>query len=396
MDGRRRDAFASGAWQDDEDEDYASNDADESEPSRQFATVPSLPRQRAAPFDAPEAPATRRRRAVGPATSGRTNSTPRAPYEDEERYQDDHADDGAFAPRSRVRSMARPLRAMGDSAARLPAVYDEAPIAPPPRRAAKAPLARQAAVYRRAPLPARVRVKTQALVHTAKETATSPLTGVRFAFAVAAIVLALGTSHAVMGEPPQPLMGGWQPGAGSRGLTAVVAQVAPETQGKRPDLYDSYQQFQDWWDAACSAATASEVLTAWGAPHATIGRLIDVMQPDISLNGGLINYHGFQRGAAAFGYRADDYMQMSIAQIRYVTNVLGLPVIVNVRISYGYYHYFDTGHFLVVTAGDSQGLRIVDSSEYYIHYLPLDVFDSMYTGRAVVIVPKDYTYSIAA
>ncbi|HEV2404023.1 MAG TPA: hypothetical protein VGR88_01140, partial [Ktedonobacterales bacterium] len=84
-----------------------------------------------------------------------------------------------------------------------------------------------------------------------------------------------------------------------------------------------------------------------------------------------------------------DYKQML-----YITNTLGLPLIVNVRISYGYYHFFDGGHFLVMTGGDSQGLSIVDSSEYYIKYLPIDTFNSMFTGMTAVIVPQNYTYNI--
>ena len=212
---------------------------------------------------------------------------------------------------------------------------------------------------------------------------------------VAAVVLALTTAYRGMGEPSQPLMLTFETGAGGHDVASVASSVQPETQGMRPDLYDSYAQFQDWWDAACSAATLSEVLTAWGVHGASIGKLIDVMQPDISLYGGLLRASGYQRGASVFGYRADIRYNLTYPQILYIANVLGLPVIVNVRIAYGYYHFFDTGHFLVVTGGDSQGVKIVDSSEYYIHYLPLDVFRSMFTGMTVVIVPSKYDYTIA-
>jgi hypothetical protein len=86
--------------------------------------------------------------------------------------------------------------------------------------------------------------------------------------------------------------------------------------------------------------------------------------------------------------------QLTYDQMRYLTNTLGIPVIVNVRISYGYYHFFSGGHFLVMTYGDDQGLRLVDSSEYYLKYLPIDVFRSMFTGRTAVIVPKDFQYTL--
>lgn len=231
--------------------------------------------------------------------------------------------------------------------------------------------------------------------HRLTQTASQPWARTRMVLALTAIIAALWTSAAGVGEPSQPLMAdSWQTTAGTHDARSVASLVQPETQGKRPDLYDSYTQFTDWWNAACSAAVESEILSAWGVRHATIGRLIDVMQPDISLNGGLLSPHGFIRGAAAFGYTADIQWHLSYQQLLYITNTLGLPVIVNVRISYGYYHFFDGGHFLVMTGGDSQGLKIVDSSEYYISYLPVDTFNSMFTGMTVVIVPAGYTYTV--
>jgi hypothetical protein len=214
--------------------------------------------------------------------------------------------------------------------------------------------------------------------------------------AVAALSAALLTAHTAAGEPSQPLMGSFKAASGSQAATAIANLVQPETQGMRPDLYDSRAQFTAWWDAACSAAALSEILTAWGAPSATIGHLIDAMQPDISLSGGLLRSEGFQRGASAYGFRADINRSYSYKQLLYIANYLGLPVIVNVRIAYGYYHFFSGGHFLVLTSGDAQGVGIVDSSEYYIHYLPKEVFYSMFTGVTAIVVPKNYHYDVPA
>jgi|GEM_PF-787508 hypothetical protein len=236
----------------------------------------------------------------------------------------------------------------------------------------------------------RKRVNTQMLI----EKARSPWSITRAALAIVVMVITLVVTVGVMGEPSQGLMTAFAASAGGTAAPSVASRVQPETQMKRPDLYDNYQQFLDWGDADCSAATASEVLTAWGVQGATIGKLIDAMQPDISLNGGLLRMSGFQRGVSHFGYRADIRNNLSYNQLLYITHTLGLPVIVNVRISYGYFHFFSGGHFLVMTDGDSQGLRIVDSSEYYITYLPRDVFYSMFTGITAVIVPNGYTYDI--
>ncbi|MGO8946638.1 MAG: hypothetical protein ACLQUY_03020, partial [Ktedonobacterales bacterium] len=237
----------------------------------------------------------------------------------------------------------------------------------------------------------RRRVNTQMLV----ERARSPWSIARLILAVLVMVAALFATVNVMGEPSQQLMqAAFVSSAGSLSAPSVAERVQPETQLLDEQLYDNPAQFEAWGDADCSAATASEVLTAWGVPGATIGKLIDTMQPDISLDGGLLTITGYQRGVSPFGYQADISDHLTYNQIVYISHTLGLPVIVNVRISYGYFHFFSGGHFLVMTNGDSQGLTIVDSSEYYIKYLPRDVFYSMFTGITVVIVPKGYSYSI--
>jgi hypothetical protein len=239
--------------------------------------------------------------------------------------------------------------------------------------------------------PPRRRVNTQMLI----ERARSPWSITRTILAILMMLVALFATIGGMGEPTQDLMQtAFAAKSGSESAPTVAGRVRPETQGKRPDLYDNYAQFNAWWDAACSAAVASEVLTAWDAHGATIGKLIDTMQPDISLDGGLLRTTGFQRGVAPFGYQADISDHLTYNQMVYITHTLGLPIIVNVRISYGYFHFFAGGHFLVMTDGDSQGLQIVDSSEYYITYLPRDVFYSMFTGITVVIVPKGFFYAI--
>ncbi len=346
-------------------------------------TLPSIPVPGIRPTRHGET--TERHRTLRTGATSRHAALPRPDHMPELVSSEDVADARHAPTRPRERTVARPLRTTGT---RLPAVLSR-PLrrrAPNVMPAASVP---DLAAYKQANRPRRPRVNTRALV----QSASSPWSLVRAVLTLVAITLALSGSLVRAGEPSQPLMA-FQAGASSHDAKFVVSMVKAETQGKRPDLYDSYAQFNDWWDAACSAAVSSEVLTAWGVPHATIGKLIDVMQPDISLNGGLLRPEGFQRGATAFGYRADINWHLTYKQMLYITNVLGLPVIVNVRIAYGYYHFFDTGHFLVMTGGDAQGVKIVDSSEYYITYLPLDTFYSMFTGMTVVLVPNGYQYTV--
>lgn len=244
--------------------------------------------------------------------------------------------------------------------------------------------------YRAPRLPARrVPAYTQALVRRAG----SPWNAVRAIFAVATIVFVMWSGLTIVGEPTQPLMS-FETNVGAAGAGKITSLVKPFTQLRRSDLYDNTAQFNAWGGAACSAASTAEVLTAWGIPNVTIGSVIDEMGSYISPNAGLLSYTGFERVAAKHGFRGDFSDKLSYSDILYITNSLGIPLIVNVRQSYGYYHYFSGGHFLVVTGGDSQGLRIVDSSLYFVQYLPKSVFYGMFTGRTELFVPKDYHYSL--
>ena len=127
---------------------------------------------------------------------------------------------------------------------------------------------------------------------------------------------------------------------------------------------------------------------------------IDDLGADLSPYAGLLTQDGFQVVAAKHNLRADISWNLTYNQVLYLANSLGIPVIVNFRRDYGYYHYFAGGHFLVVTGGDQQGVSIVDSSEYFIKYLPHDVFDGLWQWRGdgsamtVVIVPADFHYTL--
>jgi hypothetical protein len=268
-----------------------------------------------------------------------------------------------------------------------------------PRTALALPTASVPDLVAYRPPRARPRVDTRAIVETARK----PWSLARISLAFLAAVFAIITTYAAAGERAQPLMFSQASAVAGAGpvdvpwpVNAVTAKVQPETQLKRVDQYDSVDQMNLWGPADCSAAVISEILTAYGTPNATIGRMVNELGPDISPHGGLLTYDGFNKVAQLHGMRADLYVdkQLTYDQMRYLTNTLGIPVIVNVRISYGYYHFFSGGHFLVMTYGDDQGLRLVDSSEYYLKYLPIDVFKSMFTGRTAVIVPKDFQYTL--
>jgi hypothetical protein len=243
----------------------------------------------------------------------------------------------------------------------------------------------------RPPMPAQRKPVYTRTIETARR---HPWSVSRICLALIAIGVTLLLSITGVGEPSQPLMAFYNAQAAGANAQNIAAMVKPLTQGKLVSQYDSVAQYNTYWGAACSAAVLAETLTAWGVKDATIGRMIDELGSNISPYGGLLSYSGFQKVASLHQMRSDYRDNLSYKQMMYITNTLHLPLIVNVRISYGFYHFFSGGHFLVMTAGDSQGIRLVDSSLYYVTYMPLSVFNSMFTGRTVLLLPSDYTYNL--
>jgi hypothetical protein len=177
----------------------------------------------------------------------------------------------------------------------------------------------------------------------------------------------------------------------------VATRVQPMTQMRRVDLYDSKAQFDRWAGSACSAASLAEILAAYGLPHMTIGRMIRELGPDISPQWGLLTYYAFNKVVAKYGLRADVYLEhnpLTYKQMLYLTNTLGIPVTINMRATSGYYRYLSGGHILVMTGGDARTIHLADSSLYYMKSLPLSVYNQMARSRNVVIVPKDYHYTL--
>ncbi len=304
-------------------------------------------------------------------------------YDGDGGYDGDPDGRALFASRPRERSLARPLAPAlpeynyrDDFEPRLD-LFPALPTESVPDLAAYRP-----------PRP-RVHRATERLIKSAR----NPWTVMRLILALMAAVLGFMHAPSHMGEPSQPLQVAQAQVALAAGAP-ITSLIRPETQLKRPDLYDNYAQFQQWGGAACSAAALSEILTAYGIRGATIGHEIDEFGNYISPNWGLLNRHAFAIVAAKHGLRADESTSWTYNQMVYVSQQLGIPVIVNVRISYGYYSFFSGGHFLVVVGGDSQGLAIVDSSEYYIHYLPKDVFYQMFTGYTAAIAPAGDHYNL--
>lgn len=287
-----------------------------------------------------------------------------------------------------------------DAAERWQAVQSWDEVARPTTQRAPVPALaayqRQAEPVGRVGRVGRVGTATQALAKRAR----SRWWTARYLLAAVAAICALFTTFTASGQPADAHQT-FQASASSKRLEIVAQQVKPITSLLHPEQYDSKTQFDLYSGAACSPTTLAEVLTAWGVPDATIGHMIDDLGPKyLDPNWGLLDQQGFEVAAAKHNMRADISWTMTYDQMLYLTNVLGIPVIVNFHRSWGYYSFFAGGHFLVVTGGDQNGVNIVDSSEYYIKYLPRDTFDGLWfwkgdgTAMTVVIVPESYQYTL--
>ncbi len=174
-----------------------------------------------------------------------------------------------------------------------------------------------------------------------------------------------------------------------------VTQKVPTFTQIDPTIgYLSTQQYNTYWKADCGAAATSEVLTAWGDPHGAIGYVINDMAPFLSSAGMVDPPDAFRAIAAKHHLSMVMTNNITAAQLFQIVQVQGIPVIVGVRDTFGgYYRYFAPGHFLVVTGADANGFQIVDSSTYFVHYLPTATFMSLWDfPRAVIYTPPDYGF----
>ncbi|HEY7347167.1 MAG TPA: C39 family peptidase [Ktedonobacterales bacterium] len=174
----------------------------------------------------------------------------------------------------------------------------------------------------------------------------------------------------------------------------IAQNVHPIIQADRNAGYTSSRQHDLFWNSSCSAASFTEVMRAWGRTNVTIGQVIDEMSahspPYITTWGGLMSQNAWGYTAELHHFHADVQFQQALSyeEIVRVTTQQGLPVIVGIRDNVGrYYPALGGGHFVVVVGGNSDGLKIVDSSLYRISYLSHDKFIYLWSrGRGLTVL----------
>jgi hypothetical protein len=150
-----------------------------------------------------------------------------------------------------------------------------------------------------------------------------------------------------------------------------------------PGQYNSIADFNLWAYSACSTASMTEVLNAYGNHY----RIADVLKVEASLNAitpalGLVEASGVARTMAQFGFKTSWGYSLSYDQVIATANQ-GEPVIISWPPS-----RYDGGHLVVVVGGNSQTVLLADSSLYNRHALSRAQFMKWWAGFSAVATPQ--------
>ncbi len=150
-----------------------------------------------------------------------------------------------------------------------------------------------------------------------------------------------------------------------------------------PSQYASNQEFTTWAYSACSTASLTEVLDAYGRHF----RITDVLKVEAGIGEitpqlGLLDEAGIQRTAAQFGFKTTWGHNLSLDQIINIANQ-GRPVIVSFPPD-----RYAGGHLLVVTGGNSSTVKLADSSLWNRQTLSRSQFLHWWEGFYAIVTPK--------
>jgi Peptidase_C39 like family len=150
-----------------------------------------------------------------------------------------------------------------------------------------------------------------------------------------------------------------------------------------PSQYVSHQEFTTWAYSACSTASLTEVMNAYGRHY----RVTDVLKIEASIGEitpqlGLLHEVGIQKTAAQFGFKTTWGHNLSLDQIISIANQ-GRPVIVDFPPD-----RYAGGHLLVVTGGNSSIVKLADSSLWNRRSLSRSQFLQWWEGFYAIVTPK--------
>lgn len=150
-----------------------------------------------------------------------------------------------------------------------------------------------------------------------------------------------------------------------------------------PSQYNSTQEFNLWAYSACSAASMTEVINAYGHHYRVTNILkVEAQLGEITPELGLLEEVGVQRTVAQFGFKTTWGHSLSLDQIIEVANH-GRPVIVSFPPD-----RYAGGHLLVMTGGNSSTVYLADSSLWNRHSLSRAQFLQWWGGFYAIVTPK--------
>src|SRR6266566_9073966 len=181
-------------------------------------------------------------------------------------------------------------------------------------------------------------------------------------------LLHLLPSHALIGFVPFYGDTSTTSSSGSNQTTSQPAYAASQALLRLgqldPGQYATRGEYNTWAYSACSAASMTEVINAYGHHY----RITDILKVEARLGEitpalGLLEDIGIQRTVAQFGFKTTWGHNLSLSQVIDIANG-GRPVIV----SFPPYKY-EGGHLVVVTGGNAEFVYLADSSFYDRHVL---------------------------
>jgi hypothetical protein len=148
--------------------------------------------------------------------------------------------------------------------------------------------------------------------------------------------------------------------------------------------YSSPEEYDKWAYSACSVASMTEVINAYGHNY----RIKDVLNVLDRLHGispelGLLEDKGIYRTMAHFGFRMVPLERGKLDSAIAVAN-RGHPIIV----SFANSDYWSGGHILVLRGGDAQNVHLADSSRLNLTVISRSQFLQWWNGFTALAVPQ--------
>jgi len=149
--------------------------------------------------------------------------------------------------------------------------------------------------------------------------------------------------------------------------------------------YNSPNEYNQWSPSACSTATITEIINAYGHNYRISDILkVEVDQHAISPELGLLEARGIDRTVTQFGFKMVPFQHSTLDDAIAVANQ-GHPVI----ISFANSGYWPGGHILILRGGDAQNVNLADSSRLNLTVVSRNQFSQWWTGFMVLPIPRE-------